>query len=83
MFVTINNPDDPMGPPSFEGQDTEAHRTLAPGEYPTTHPDVAVQVTDGDSYATRPSMDLLAAQGPAMPVVPPPNDVDAEGLGLQ
>lgn len=34
--VTVVNPDDETGPPSYDGPDDQAHRQLKPGGYQTT-----------------------------------------------
>jgi hypothetical protein len=48
--VTVINPDDPFGSPSYEGPANEAHSRLALGLYQTTDPDLGVAVTGNHSF---------------------------------
>lgn len=44
--ITVTNPDDPFGCPSYDGPADQAHKYLIPGVYPTTDPAVAIAVTE-------------------------------------
>lgn len=51
--VMVLNPDEPFGPPAYEGDPEQAHGKLKPGTYPTTDPDQALVVTDDTSTLQR------------------------------
>jgi hypothetical protein len=51
--VMVLNPDDPFGPPAYEGDPEQAHNKLEPGTYATTDPDQALVVTDDTSVLQR------------------------------
>lgn len=81
---TISNPDDPNGPPSYEGPLDQAHTQLAPGTYDATDDNgnpVTVDVTD-DTSTVSPRTEGNEPTAPAAPVTEapaasPPQTVEA------
>lgn len=51
MHVTVINPDNPFDSPAYDGPAREAHTVLAPGDYETTTPGLALLVMEGWSVA--------------------------------
>jgi hypothetical protein len=50
MSITVTNPEDPFGPPAYEGPVTEAHLKLEPGIYQTGDPASALAVNPLASF---------------------------------
>lgn len=52
IHVTVTDPDNPHGSPAYDGDDTDAYRTLEPGAYAATtelDTEVRLVVTDTSS----------------------------------